>query len=331
MNVDPSIATRSLAPDESTRTCPSCGCAAGDLLLRSNNGYSIVRCSRCRLAFTDLSGAPSPSSLYPQFDQSDALVQRLMRRCLGVFVRQRESIVRDVKKRGRLLDFGCGNGGFARWMADAGYDVVGLEPFSLGHPVERSHLLLIREPLESAKPRLGRFDVITLWHVLEHLPRPVEVLRTLSQLLAPDGVMIVSVPNFLSWQSLFFGGGWFHLDPPRHIVHFEARTLENALHEAGLRVDRRWNFLPEYGSSGWVQSSLNRLLPHQNYLYEIVKDRGALKTLGVAQHALHLAASAVASAPLLALSTPVELCASALHRGAALTFAAVLGADYDTL
>src|SRR5215472_11768317 len=94
MNVDPSTVIRAMTHDEHVRCCPSCGGVGSDPLFLSNNGYSIVRCSRCELAFTDLRGAPPPSSLYPQFDQSDAFVHRLMRRCVGVFLRQRESIVR---------------------------------------------------------------------------------------------------------------------------------------------------------------------------------------------------------------------------------------------
>jgi SAM-dependent methyltransferase len=302
--------------------CPACGGADAKVMFCSSNGYPIVRCSHCRLVFTDMRTAPPPSELYPHFDQSDSGVPKVMRSSLGVFTRQREGVVRSVKPRGRLLDFGCGNGAFASWMAQAGYDAVGLEPFSLGRPTEGERLLLIREPLESAAPRLGTFDVITLWHVLEHVPHPVEVLKRLSDLLAPDGVLIVSVPNFQSWQSRVFRGSWFHLDPPRHIIHFEAETLENCLREAHLETTKRWEFLPEYGSSGWLQSTLNQVLPHRNYLYEVVKDRGALKDLGPASHGLHFATSLLMGAPTVAVTMPVEAVASAFGRGAALTFAA---------
>jgi len=302
--------------------CPACAGTDAKVLFRSNNGYPILRCAKCRLVFTDMRTAPLPSELYPHFDQTDSGMPKVMRSSLGVFTRQREGVVRSVKPTGRLLDFGCGSGAFASWMAQAGYDTVGLEPFSLGRPTEGERLLLIREPLESAAPKLGRFDVITLWHVLEHVSHPVDVLRRLSDLLAPDGRLIVSVPNFQSWQSRVFRGSWFHLDPPRHIIHFEADTLENCLRKARLETTKRWEFLPEYGSSGWLQSTLNRVLPHRNYLYEVVKDRGALKNLGPASHGLHFATSVLMGAPTVALTMPVEALASAFGRGAALTFAA---------
>jgi SAM-dependent methyltransferase len=302
--------------------CPSCGGHETTRVLISCNAYPIVRCSRCHLVFTDVRNAPPASALYPAFDQSTSGVPKAMRSSLGVFTRQRAEVVRGVKAGGRLLDFGCGSGAFARWMSERGYDAVGLEPFSLGQPTEAERLLLIREPLESAAPRIGRFDVITLWHVLEHLNRPVDVLEKLSELLAADGVLIISVPNFESWQSRVFRGSWFHLDPPRHIVHFEAETLERCVHEAGLETIRRWDFMPEYGSSGWIQSTLNQVLPHRNYLYEIVKDRGALKDLGPASHGLHFGTSLLLGGATLALSMPIEAVASAFGRGAALTFAA---------
>jgi SAM-dependent methyltransferase len=308
--------------DTTPLECPACGATETAVFLQSRNGYPIVRCSGCRLAFTDARNAPPPASLYPAFDQSSAFLPRLLRRWLGIFVQQREAIVRSVKPCGRLLDFGCGSGAFARWMADGGYDVVGLEPFSLGQPLQAERVLLLREPLESAVAKVGRFDVITMWHVLEHLPRPIDVLRTLSRLLAPGGVFIVSVPNLLSWQSGLFGARWFHLDPPRHVIHFDAGTLEQTLAAAGMVRFRSWDFLPEYGSSGWVQSTLNSVLPHSNYLYEVVKDRGAIKDLGFGAHALHMTASILGGAPAFLLSLPIEALASAVHRGAALTFAA---------
>jgi SAM-dependent methyltransferase len=176
--------------------------------------------------------------------------------------------------------------------------------------------------LAEAKKSLGTFDVITMWHVLEHVMNPVEVLAELRSLLKPDGVLVVSVPNFASWQSEVFKGGWFHLDPPRHVLQFEPDTLADCLRRAGFGVTDQAPFLPEYGTSGWIQSTLNKVLPHQNFLYEWVKDRGALSSMGTVERAVHFVASVAGSMPLFAASIPVEYAAAQGNKAAALTVVA---------
>lgn len=310
---------------ETPLTCPVCDAATHALVFNSANGYPIVRCSACSLVYTDARRAPPPSELYPAFDQSEDVGTKSIRASAGVFLKKRMGIVQSAVKSGRLLDYGCGNGAFARAMSQNGFEAVGLEPFSLGKPTEDGKLTLIREPLESAAPRLGQFDAITMWHVLEHVPRPAELLRQLVKLLTPNGALIISVPNFASVQSAWFKDSWFHLDPPRHLIHFEDATLRQCLNKAGLSVVNEVPFVPEYGSSGWIQSSLNRVLPHKNYLYELVKDRGALRSMPKASSAMHLAVSLAAGAPIFALSIPVEAFASAKNRGGALTVVAKRG------
>jgi SAM-dependent methyltransferase len=292
------------------------------VLFHAANGYPIVRCDQCRLVFTDDRQAPPPGQLYPAFDQSKSLGVRGVRTALSVFLRQREAVVRAVAPQGRVLDFGCGAGAFARWMSEHGYEAVGLEPFSLGAEERAENLRLVAQPLEAAAPSLGQFDVITLWHVLEHLREPVPTLRALAGLLAPGGSFIISVPNFDSWQSKLFGGSWFHLDPPRHLLHFEPATLEECLSRAGLSRDRAWPFFPEYGTSGWLQSALNKVLPHKNFIYELAKDRGALAGLSLPQTAGHLVGSAALGGPVLAASLPLELAAAQTGAGAAITWSA---------
>jgi SAM-dependent methyltransferase len=310
------------AGESASLACPMCGHPEQDDVFLSSNGYPIVRCRGCALVYTDDRKAPHASTLYPAFEQSRGALQRTVRASLGMFSRHRAAFVRAVKPHGRLLDYGCGSGAFARWMKGAGYVVVGLEPFSLGEPLEEAGLTLLRQPLESAESTLGTFDVITLWHVLEHVKNPVEVLTQLARHLAPDGRIIVSVPNFGSLQRTIFQGSWFHLDPPRHLLHFDDRTLRDCFRRAGLEPLEEKRFLPEYGSSGWVQSALNKVLPHKNFLFELVKDRGALRGMPKGESALHLATSVVLGAPVLAMSLPLEAYASARHEGAALTLAA---------
>lgn len=307
---------------DATLVCPMCEGTSLATEFTSTQGYDIVRCSACRLVFTDARKAPPPSELYPAFEQSDTAAQRSARSALSLFTLQRARLVESVKPSGRLLDYGAGAGGFARFMAGRGFDTVGLEPYSLGTTLEEPRLRLVRAPLAQVKDSLGKFDVITMWHVLEHLERPVPLLQELRSMLAPGGALVVSVPNFSSWQSEVFKGGWFHLDPPRHLLQFEPDTLEDCLRRGGFSVTRQAPFLPEYGTSGWIQSALNKVLPHRNFLYEWVKDRGALSSMSTGEKAIHFAASVAGSVPLFAASIPVEYVAAKQNKAAALTVVA---------
>jgi SAM-dependent methyltransferase len=301
--------------------CPMCGGQRIDTVFRATTGYDVVQCAECRLAFTDARTAPPPEELYPHFEQTDTAAQRSARSALSVFQLQRAHVVERLMPRGRLLDYGAGSGAFARFMSTRGFDCVGLEPFSLGVTTSEPNLQLVRAPLAKAKETVGTFDVITMWHVLEHVETPVELLATLKSMLNPGGVLIVSVPNFASWQSQVFKGGWFHLDPPRHLLHFEHATLVDCLKRAGLTAAEETPFLPEYGTSGWIQSALNLTLPHKNFLYEWVKDRGALNSMSTASRAVHFAASLAASVPIFGAAIPVEWFAAKTNHAAALTVA----------
>ncbi len=170
-------------------SCPLCESEQAAGILRSRNGYDILRCTNCSLVFTDDRTAPSADRLYPQFDQSGTAFAKGAGSALKIFLRQRESFIRRLKPSGRLLDFGCGNGAFAQHMSMSGFDTVGVEPFSLGATQTADRLKLIRAPFEQIAGELGSFDIITLWQVLEHLSatgRGIAAPRDASHARGPD-------------------------------------------------------------------------------------------------------------------------------------------------
>lgn len=309
---------------DSPLRCFACGvdAIAPTVEVHTDTGYDLVRCAACRTLFTDARNAPPPSELYPAFSQSADGVAAASNKAAGGFLRKRVSVAQSVSPTGRSLDFGAGSGAFARAMQAAGFESVGLEPFSLGTPTTAPGLALLRAPLADAAPSLGQFDVITMWHVFEHLDNPVEVLRQLASHLTPTGAFVISVPNEGSWQRRVFRRSWFHLDPPRHLIHFDASTFADVLGRADLHVTANHPFLPEYGTSGWVQSVLNRVLPHRNFFYEVVKDRGALAKMPRASFIGHLAVSLLIGAPIFVLAWPVEWLAARSNAAAALTVVA---------
>jgi SAM-dependent methyltransferase len=93
----------------------------------------------------------------------------------------------------------------------------------------------------SAPFAAGRFDVVTAFHVLEHVPDPVAMLRRMLQWLAPGGVLIVEVPNAGGLGAALFGKAWAGLELPRHLSHFSPDTLTRAVEQAGGHVAWRWH------------------------------------------------------------------------------------------
>src|SRR5262249_49813047 len=146
-------------------------------------------------------------------------------------------------------DVGCGSGGSLGVARALGWQVTGIEvDEAAAAKARRFASELYVGDLLSAPFAAGRFDVVSAFHVLEHVPEPVAGLRRLLavlrgrlQWLAPGGILIVEVPNAGGLGAAMFGKAWSGLELPRHLSHFSPVTLRRAAEQAGGRVDWIWH------------------------------------------------------------------------------------------
>jgi 2-polyprenyl-3-methyl-5-hydroxy-6-metoxy-1,4-benzoquinol methylase len=145
---------------------------------------------------------------------------------------------------GRLLDVGCATGRFLQRMAAIGWRVSGIEldPEAAAKARSVTPDIVVGDPAVLTLPA-QRFDVITAFHVVEHLPDPLAALRNMLTWLAPGGLMIVEVPNAGGWGGRLFRRYWSGLDYPRHLIHFTPATMAAMVERAGGRVvgQRHWS------------------------------------------------------------------------------------------
>jgi 2-polyprenyl-3-methyl-5-hydroxy-6-metoxy-1,4-benzoquinol methylase len=136
----------------------------------------------------------------------------------------------------RLLDVGFGDGSFLLNAQEAGWHVAGVDtdPVVVG-AAQAAGLDVRRGGIESFFDQQGRFDVITLSHVIEHVPNPVEVLSTANRLLKPGGRLWLATPNIDSLGLRCFGRHWRGLEAPRHLVLFGINSMRLALARSGFR------------------------------------------------------------------------------------------------
>jgi len=140
---------------------------------------------------------------------------------------------------GRLLDVGCGNGGFLMLAQQAGWQVEGLDFDAGAVKAARSRGLEVHQGgIDVLGKYSACFDVITLCHVIEHVHDPVTTLRRLHALLKPGGVLWLDTPNLSSLGALRFGPHWRGLETPRHLVLFSPASMKRALTKAGFHSFR---------------------------------------------------------------------------------------------
>jgi len=138
---------------------------------------------------------------------------------------------------GRLLDVGCATGRFLHRMRAVGWHVSGIEidPVAAAKAKAVTPDIFVGDPVDAPFAH-GSFDVVTSFHVVEHLPRPVAALSRMIGWLAPDGILLVEVPNAGGAGGRLFGRYWSGLDVPRHLVHFTPATMMAMVERAGGRV-----------------------------------------------------------------------------------------------
>jgi 2-polyprenyl-3-methyl-5-hydroxy-6-metoxy-1,4-benzoquinol methylase len=141
-------------------------------------------------------------------------------------------------ERGRLLDIGCGNGRFLNRMRSLGWEVAGVDFDAEAVRVAREHYGLDARcgSADAVGFEPASFDVVTLSHVLEHVPDPAAALARCASLLRPGGEILVWVPNFESPFRSLFGAAWFPYEVPRHRWHFRPADVAALLVRAGLAV-----------------------------------------------------------------------------------------------
>ena len=143
---------------------------------------------------------------------------------------------------GRYLDVGCGSGGALGVARALGWQVTGVESDEAAAAKARrfSQEIHVGDVLDAPfAPEC--FDVATAFHVIEHVPDPVAVLRRILAWLAPGGLLIVEVPNAGGLGAAIFGASWAGLELPRHLSHFSPETLTRAVQQAGGRVVWCWH------------------------------------------------------------------------------------------
>ena len=138
----------------------------------------------------------------------------------------------------RLLDIGCGSGEALAWARDNGWDVFGLDPDPQAVELARRrglHQVNAGDLLDQEYPD-DFFDAITFYQSLEHLHSPSACLSECRRILAPDGAVYISVPNFQSFPRRLLGERWYGLQLPIHLFHFSPATLSELASSCGFRI-----------------------------------------------------------------------------------------------
>jgi SAM-dependent methyltransferase len=228
------------------RACPVCG-QADPAPLFAKDGYSMVRCTACSCVYVgeDPAGIDF-DALYGQAyytGGSDAVFadyvgQEAARRA---HARRKLAVLRHLPPRiphqGRLLDVGCAAGFFLA-EAQAHYEVQGVElsTWSSAYARDRLKLPVTTGTLQQAALPADRFDVVTLWDVIEHVPEPVPLLAEAARVLKRGGRLVLTTGDWGSDYAQRHGADWHLMTPPWHLTMFSRATLARAAQRAGLRV-----------------------------------------------------------------------------------------------
>ncbi|MDZ7684186.1 MAG: class I SAM-dependent methyltransferase [Gammaproteobacteria bacterium] len=277
-----------------TTRCPNCDSVDGTLEFHapafdadsSVPEFDLLRCSACNLVGTR---GVSDALLDEAYEASyygagHRKFRGGLERILATLARQRAaSMIRAWRQGGgqgtpEVCDIGCGRGVLLKAFRANGANVLGLErsPEPIDADIASDvHLGSLDD--ESLADR--RFDIIVIWHVLEHVHAPDHLLDAIAEHAADGALLALAVPNYASLQRALFGPAWFHLDLPRHLTHFEAGALQQRLVDRGFEITRVRHFDPVQNPYGFLQSALNRLAPsHAGEFYEQLKGGDGLKS-----------------------------------------------------
>lgn len=248
---------------EVLKNCPICGSEKQDRFISGKDYFltgelfEIVQCGKCGFRFTnprpeaDDLGKYYQSSNYISHSDSRkgifaAIYQQVRKYTLG----RKYAMISKYQPKGEILDIGCATGQFLHFMTQHGWKSTGIEPDekTRNHAISEFGLDVFPEDKLNTLPN-DSFDVITMWHVLEHVADLNGRIAQLKKLLKPSGTLIIALPNCEAWDAKKYGTFWAGYDLPRHLYHFTKSDVKLLLENFGFTIV---NILPMKFDSFYV-------------------------------------------------------------------------------
>lgn len=233
----------------------------------TGESFALVQCSTCSLVFTNPRPGETHLSKYYQSDQyishtdkANSLINILYKIIRRYTLAQKIRLIKRVNSKiGSILDYGCGTGDFIHSANKAGWQAFGYEPDNSAREIARSknnNLIL-----DSINNLPNDIDVITAWHVVEHISDLKNSLKGLKKKLKSGGHLIVAVPNHKSYDAKVYKEYWAAYDVPRHLYHFDHTSMEFLAKKLKLRITE---ILPMKFDSYYVSMLSEKYKPKGN-------------------------------------------------------------------
>lgn len=211
----------------------------------SQENFNIVSCKSCGFKFTNprpedsvIGNYYKAESYVSHSNTKKGIINKLYHLVRSYTLKKKVSMVNSYVSRGTILDYGCGTGMFLKSCKDNGWESFGMEPDDSARKIASEHGLNVFSDKARIQTYISdkQFSAITLWHVLEHVTDMNETLSFFKSKLKKDGVLIIAVPNHVSYDAKSYKEHWAAYDVPRHIYHFDVKSMSSLLSNAGFKL-----------------------------------------------------------------------------------------------
>ncbi len=233
--------------------CPICGGTVFQKFITAldytvtKEAFKIVKCAECHFTFTN--PRPTEDSIYTYYQSTDyishsntskGIINSLYQIARRFAIKKKVKFIQAASPQGKaILDYGCGTGEFLNAMKQAGWKVNGIEPsLKARQRAIQNYNCDVYAPSEIHNLPEKSFDVITLWHVLEHIHKLNKTIEDFKKLLVPGGVLIVAVPNSDAADALLYKEHWAAYDVPRHLYHFNFDSMKRFFSNHQMKIKK---------------------------------------------------------------------------------------------
>ena len=231
--------------------CPSCGAQSFSTYLTvkdhflSKEEFKLEHCDSCSLLFTN--PRPALDHIGDYYKSEDyvshsstkkGLVNKVYNWVRSYTLKKKIGLLNELTAGKTLLDIGAGTGHFLSKAKENGYTVLGLEPDQDARKVALSENGIELKDLSLLHDLDQSFDIVSMWHVLEHVYNLQTDLDKITSLVSQNGVLIIAVPNYTSFDAQYYKEYWAAYDVPRHLYHFSPKSIIPLVESKGLKFEK---------------------------------------------------------------------------------------------